>query len=65
MPSTSEPNAGNVVIVILDDAQLLDFTGPFEVFSTAAVEMPKAPYAVTFTYTVGLTSATILLVYPA
>lgn len=52
-------NSRNVAIVIFDDVEVLDFAGPFEVFSVAASEMKRAPYRPFFPYTVGLTSRSI------
>jgi transcriptional regulator GlxA family with amidase domain len=52
-------NARNVAIVVFDEIEVLDFAGPFEVFSVAAATMPRAPYAPFFTYTVGLTSRSV------
>lgn len=59
MSSPHPSNALNVAIVVFDDVQLLDFTGPFEVFSTAAAEMPPNPFRVTETYSVGLSERVI------
>lgn len=50
-------NARNVAIVIFDDVQVLDFTGPLEVFSAASAELPRTParpYAPYFISLVGL-----------
>lgn len=52
-------NSRNVAIVVFDGIEVLDFAGPFEVFSVAGAEMPRAPYAPFFTYTVGLTARAI------
>lgn len=52
-------NSRNVAIVIFDGIEVLDFAGPFEVFSVAGEQMPRAPYAPFFTYTVGLTARAI------
>jgi transcriptional regulator GlxA family with amidase domain len=52
-------NARNVAIVIFDGVEVLDFAGPFEVFSVAAGEMPRTPYAPFFPYTVGLNARSI------
>jgi transcriptional regulator GlxA family with amidase domain len=56
---TPSVNSRNVAIVIFDGIEVLDFAGPFEVFSVAGAEMPRAPYAPFFTYTVGLTARAI------
>jgi putative intracellular protease/amidase len=46
MPRDTQPvNSRNVAIVIFDGIEVLDFAGPFEVFSVAGAEMPRAPYA--------------------
>ena len=37
-------NAPRVVIVTFESAQILDVTGPLEVFSTASRFLPDAPY---------------------
>jgi putative intracellular protease/amidase len=50
-------NARNVAIIVFDDVQVLDFSGPLEVFSTAAAEVPRTParpYAPYFVRLVGL-----------
>jgi transcriptional regulator GlxA family with amidase domain len=52
-------NLRNVAILIFDDIEVLDFAGPFEVFSVAGSLMPQTPYQPFFTYTLGLTSGTI------
>jgi transcriptional regulator GlxA family with amidase domain len=56
----SAVNARNVAIIVFDGVEVLDFAGPFEVFSVAAGEMPGAPYAPFFTYTVGLNANTVV-----
>jgi transcriptional regulator GlxA family with amidase domain len=38
---------------------VLDFAGPFEVFSVAAAEMPRQPFAPFFPYTVGVARGAI------
>jgi transcriptional regulator GlxA family with amidase domain len=61
MPLEPTPalNSRNVAIVVFDGVEVLDFAGPFEVFSVAAAEMPRAPYASFFPYTVGLTARSV------
>jgi transcriptional regulator GlxA family with amidase domain len=61
MPFEPTPalNSRNVAIVVFDGVEVLDFAGPFEVFSVAAAEMPRAPYASFFPYTVGLTARSV------
>lgn len=49
-------NALNVAILVFDGVEVLDFAGPFEVFSVAAAVMPRRPYMPFFAYTVGLTA---------
>jgi transcriptional regulator GlxA family with amidase domain len=49
----------NVAIVIFDEVEVLDFAGPFEVFSVAGNVMAATPYRPFFPYTVGLTSRSI------
>jgi transcriptional regulator GlxA family with amidase domain len=56
---SSSINVRNVAILIFDDIEVLDFAGPFEVFSVAGSLMPQKPYQPFFTYTLGLTSETI------
>jgi transcriptional regulator GlxA family with amidase domain len=53
-------NSRNVAIVIFDDVEVLDFAGPFEVFSVAAMDMPRKPYATFFPYTVGLNAEPVV-----
>lgn len=55
---TQDPavNALNVAILVFDGVEVLDFAGPFEVFSVAAAVLPRTPYMPFFTYTVGLTA---------
>jgi transcriptional regulator GlxA family with amidase domain len=52
-------NVRNVAILVFDDIEVLDFAGPFEVFSVAGSLMPQKPYQPFFTYTLGLTHATV------
>lgn len=52
-------NTRNVAILVFDDIEVLDFAGPFEVFSVAGSMMPQVPYQPFFTYTMGLTHATV------
>jgi transcriptional regulator GlxA family with amidase domain len=52
-------NSRNVAILVFDDVEVLDFAGPFEVFSVAGSDMPANPYSPFFTYTLGLTDAPI------
>jgi transcriptional regulator GlxA family with amidase domain len=52
-------NLRNVAILIFDDIEVLDFAGPFEVFSVAGSLLPQTPYQPFFTYTLGLTGETI------
>jgi transcriptional regulator GlxA family with amidase domain len=52
-------NARNVAILVFDEIEVLDFAGPFEVFSVAAAEMPATPYRPFFPYTLGLTPRSI------
>jgi transcriptional regulator GlxA family with amidase domain len=52
-------NVRNVAILVFDDIEVLDFAGPFEVFSVAGSMMPQTPYQPFFTYTLGLTHATV------
>jgi transcriptional regulator GlxA family with amidase domain len=52
-------NSRNVAIFIFDDVEVLDFAGPFEVFSVAGSDMPAKPYSPFFTYTFALTDAPI------
>lgn len=61
MPLEPRPvlNSRNVAIVVFDGVEVLDFAGPFEVFSVAAAEMPRSPDAAFFPYTVGLTARSV------
>jgi transcriptional regulator GlxA family with amidase domain len=52
-------NARNVAILVFDGVEVLDFAGPYEVFSVAAAEMPRSPYTPFFTYTIGLTARAV------
>lgn len=52
-------NLLNVAILVFDGVEVLDFAGPFEVFSVAAAVMPRTPYMPFFTYTVGLTAKSV------
>lgn len=52
-------NTRNAAILVFDDIEVLDFAGPFEVFSVAGSMMTQAPYQPFFTYTMGLTHATV------
>jgi transcriptional regulator GlxA family with amidase domain len=52
-------NSRNVAIFVFDDVEVLDFAGPFEVFSVAGSNMPLTPYSPFFTYTFGLTDAPV------
>jgi transcriptional regulator GlxA family with amidase domain len=52
-------NVRNVAILLFDDIEVLDFAGPFEVFSVAGSLMPQTPYQPFFTYTMGLTHAIV------
>jgi transcriptional regulator GlxA family with amidase domain len=52
-------NIRNVAILVFDDIEVLDFAGPFEVFSVAGSLMPQTPYQPFFTYTLGLTHETV------
>jgi transcriptional regulator GlxA family with amidase domain len=53
-------NLRNVAILIFDDVEVLDFAGPFEVFSVAANVLEKKPYPAFYVYTVGLSSSTVI-----
>jgi transcriptional regulator GlxA family with amidase domain len=53
-------NSRNVAILVYDDVEVLDFAGPFEVFSVAGSEMPRTPYRAFFPYTVGLGAGNIV-----
>jgi transcriptional regulator GlxA family with amidase domain len=55
----AEIAARNVAILIFDDIEVLDFAGPFEVFSVAAATMPRSPYPAFFPYTVGVASGPV------
>jgi transcriptional regulator GlxA family with amidase domain len=59
MKQTNSINFRNVAILVFDDVEVLDFAGPFEVFSVAGSEMPAKPYPPFFTYTFGLTDTPI------
>jgi transcriptional regulator GlxA family with amidase domain len=59
MTQTNSINIRNVAILVFDDIEVLDFAGPFEVFSVAGSEMPAKPYSPFFTYTFALTDAPI------
>ncbi|MGL4230318.1 MAG: DJ-1/PfpI family protein [Casimicrobium sp.] len=59
MEQTSSINIRNVAILVFDDVEVLDFAGPFEVFSVAGTLMKQVPYQPFFTYTMGLTHATV------
>jgi transcriptional regulator GlxA family with amidase domain len=48
-----------VAIVVFDDVEVLDFAGPFEVFTVAGELIPHAPHAAFFACTVGLTGETV------
>ncbi len=52
-------NSRNVAIMVFEGVEVLDFAGPYEVFSVAGAAMPRQPYAPFFTYTVGLTEQTV------
>jgi transcriptional regulator GlxA family with amidase domain len=59
MTSKTSINSRNVAILVFDDVEVLDFAGPFEVFSVAGSDMPAKPYSPFFTYTFALTDAPI------
>lgn len=59
MKQDKSVNSRNVAIMVFEEVEVLDFAGPYEVFSVAGLEMPKRPYAPFFTYTVGLTEQTV------
>jgi transcriptional regulator GlxA family with amidase domain len=56
----SAVNIRNVAIMVFDDVEVLDFAGPFEVFSVAGSDMPFKPYQSFFTHTFSLTGAAVI-----
>jgi transcriptional regulator GlxA family with amidase domain len=59
MEQTKPINVRNVAILVFDDIEVLDFAGPFEVFSVAGSMMKQIPYQPFFTYTMGISHATV------
>ncbi len=53
-------NVRNVAIMVFDDVEVLDFAGPFEVFSVAGSDMPFKPYQPFFTHTFSLTGGEVV-----
>lgn len=60
MPAASASNSRNVAILVFDEVEVLDFAGPFEVFSVAGSELPAKPYAPFFPYLIGLNEQPVM-----